>query len=275
MRAEINVLGAFEATIDGVSIVPTAGKPRQLLAMLALNPGRTVTVDALVEELWWTKAPRSAYGTLQTYVMHLRKLIAAALPAADGPTARTVLETGHTGYVLRLEPETLDAQRYGRLAAAGRRAGLAGDYPAAERLLRDALSLWRGPLLVDVTHGPHLEIEATRLAESRLTDLTLRIDAELFLGRHHQLLGDLAALCARHPHMENFLAQYMLALCRSGRPGQALAVYHEMWANIRDHLGVDPSPRLRRLHQAVLAGEPLIDDRRFVVNNWIPDVIAR
>lgn len=274
MRAEINVLGTFEATIDGVSIVPTAAKPRHLLAVLALNAGRVMTAATLIEELWGTKAPRSANSTLQTYVMQLRKFIAGALPDADRHQSRKILETRLTGYSLWLDREAIDASRYLRLATAGRAAGGEGDFVAAERMLRSALSVWRGPLLVDVNLGPHLEIEATRLSESRLTDLTLRIDADFCLGRHHQLLGDLAALCARHPHMENFRAQYMLALYRCGRPGQALEVYHEMWATIRDQLGVDPSPRLRRLHQAVLLGDPVIDDPRFVVNDWVPDAIA-
>lgn len=275
MRAEINVLGPLEATIDGVSIVPTAGKPRQLLAVLALNTGRVVTATALIEELWSDNAPRSANSTLQTYVMQLRKRIASALPAGDGDHTRKILETRHTGYVLRLAEDTLDVNRYGRLATAGRTAGAAGDYVAAERLLREALSVWRGPLLVDVSAGALLEIEATRLSESRLTDLTLRIDADLYLGRHHQLLGELAALCARHPHMENFHAQYMLALYRCGRPGQALEVYHGMWSTLREQFGVAPSPRLRRLHQAVLTGDVIVDDPGFVMNKWIPYAVAR
>lgn len=275
MRAEINVLGTFEATIDGVSIVPTAAKPRHLLAVLALNVGRVVTAGALIEELWCDRAPRSAHSTLQTYVMQLRKVIADAMPGADRHASRKVLETRHTGYALRLDHEVLDVDRYSRLAVAGRTAGVGGDYEAAERLLRQALAVWRGPLLVDVSVGPHLEIEATRLSESRLTDLALRIDADLYLGRHHQLLGDLAALCARHPHMENFRAQFMLALYRCGRPGQALEVYHDMWATIRDQFGVDPSPRLRALHQAMLAGDPGIEDPRFVVGKWVPYAAAR
>jgi DNA-binding SARP family transcriptional activator len=138
----------------------------------------------------------------------------------------------------------------------------------AERLLSQALALWRGPVLADVATGPQLDIEAMRLAECRLTDLTLRIDSDLFLGRHQQVLGDLAALCARHPFMENFRAQFMLALYRAGRPGQALEVYHELSTTIRDQLGVDPSAQLRDLHRAILTGDPLVDDPRFMVNNW-------
>jgi SARP family transcriptional regulator, regulator of embCAB operon len=274
MRAEINVLGSLEVAVNGVSVVPTASKPRQLLAMLAVNAGRLVTSTALMDELWGDATPRSAPSTLQTYVLHVRKLIRAALPPDQVNVARDLLATRHTGYLLQVEPELVDATRYGRLAAAGRVAGTAGDYVEAERLLSSALALWRGPVMVDVTAGPQLEIEAMRLSESRLTDLTLRIDADLHLGRHHQLLGDLAALCARHPYMENFRAQYMLALYRSGRSGQALEVYHEMWTIIRDQLGVDPSPRLRQLHRAILTGDSSIDDPKFMVNAWAPAAVA-
>lgn len=275
MRAEINVLGPFEATIDGVPIVPTAAKPRHLLAVLALNAGTVVTAGALIEELWCDREPRSAHSTLQTYVMQLRKVIADALPGTDRQASRKILETRQTGYVLRVDKDALDIDRYTTLASAGRTAGAAGDYQAAERLLRKALAVWRGPLLVDVTVGPHLEIEATRLSESRLTDLALRIDADLYLGRHHQLLGDLAALCARYPLMENFRAQFMLALYRCGRFGQALEVYHKVWATARAQFGADPSPQLRALHQAMLAGDPALSDPKFVVQKWGHYAVAR
>lgn len=274
MRAEINVLGPLNVLVNGVSVVPTAGKPRQLLAMLAVNAGRLMTTSSLMDELWGNHTPRSAAGTLQTYILQVRRLIRAALPPDEQHEALELLATSPTGYGLRVDPEAVDAVRYARLAAAGRVAGEAGDYVAAERLLSSALALWRGPVLVDVAVGRQMEIEAMQLGESRLTDLTLRIDANLRLGRHHQLLGDLAALCARHPYMENFRAQYMLALYRSGRPGQALEVYHEMWATIRDHLGVDPSRRLRELHRAILAGDEALDDLGYTAHAFAQDALA-
>src|ERR1700754_921081 len=274
MRAEINVLGTLDVVLNGVCVVPTAGKPRQLLAMLAINAGKVVRTSTLMEELWDTRMPRSATSTLQTYVLHVRKQIRQALSADEEDVSRELLATTHTGYVLQVEPESVDAVRYTALSAAGRTAGHSGDYEAADRLLAAALDLWRGPVLVDVSAGPQLEIEAMRLAESRLTDLTLRIDVGLFLGRHHQLLGDLAALCARHPYMENFHAQHMLALYRSGRPAQALEAYQGLSAAIHQQFGVDPSPRLRRLHQAMLEGGALLDDPGFMVNDWTPDAIA-
>jgi DNA-binding SARP family transcriptional activator len=274
MRAEIKVLGALEVSLNGNSVVPTASKPRQLLAMLAMNVGQLVTSSTLKEELWATNAPRSATTTLHTYVMHVRKLMRDALPDDQAAWSRKILVTRHSGYMMQVEPESVDAIRYLRLATSGRAAGMAGDHVRSERLLSEALGLWRGPVLVDVATGPHLEIDSMQLTERRLTDLTLRIDSDLYLGRHHQVLGELAALCARHPYMENFRAQFMLALYRSGRPGQALEGYHEMVTTIRDHLGVDPAQRLRELHRAILVGDPVIDDPRFLINTWTGHAIA-
>lgn len=274
MRAEINVLGALEVSFNGVSVVPTARKPHHLMAMLAMNVGKLVTSSTLKEELWANNAPRSANSTLQTYVLHLRNIIRTALPADQEDQVREILVTRHAGYMLQVDPESVDANRYDRLAGAGRAAGAGGDQAKAERLLSAALALWRGPVLADVATGPQLEIEAMRLSERRLTDITLRIDAELYLGRHHQVLGDLTALCARHPYMENFQAQFMLALYRSGRQGQALEVYHDMLTTIRDHLGVDPSHRLRELHRAILTGDAIVDDPRFMINTWKRDALA-
>ncbi len=274
MDVEINVLGSLEISINGKSIVPNANKPRHVLAMLAMNVTKLVTNSALIEELWAHKAPRSAHSTLQTYVLNLRNRIRDALPAEEKSRVREILGTRHAGYVLQTAAEASDAVRYIRVAMAGRAASAAGDHNRAARLLSDALALWRGPVLADVSVGPQLEIEAMQLEERRLADLTLRIDMDLYLGRHHQVLGDLAALCARHPYMENFLAQFMLALYRSGRPGQALEVYLDMSTTIREHLGVGPSSRLRDLHRAILTSDPVLTDPRFMINSWQRDAIA-
>jgi DNA-binding SARP family transcriptional activator len=281
MRAEISVLGPVEVSIAGVSVVPTATKPRQLLTMLAINAGRVVTSATLMEEIWGMDPPRSAPGTLQTYVLQIRRMIRQALgddyhhdPHDGDDDAMEILHTRHTGYSLELAPETIDAVRYEEIALAGRTAGAEGDFETAEQKLTAALDLWRGPALIDVTAGPQLEIEAMRLNESRLGDTTLRIDADLVLGRHHQLLGELAALCARHPFMENFRAQYMVALYRSGRPGQALETFQEAATIMREQLGVAPSAQLRQIHRALLKGEHLVDDPKFMVNTWAPTAIA-
>lgn len=272
MDTEIRILGPLHVTMAGSSVVPTAAKTRQVLALFAINVGRVVTTSVLIEELWGGRAPRRAPGTLQTYVLHLRRLIGSA--TEPGRSSKDILITKHTGYQLDVDPGSVDAVRYERLAASGRAAGAVGDFRRAGELLSDALTMWRGPVLVDVNTGTQLEIEAMRLAESRLTDLTLRIDADLYLGRHQQLLGELAALCAQHPFMENFRAQYMLALYRSGRVSQAMATYREMWRTARDQLGVEPGGTLRRLHQALLSGSTHIDDPTFLINIWAPTALA-
>lgn len=269
MRVEIKVLGPLEVLVGGVSVVPTASKPSQLLAMLALNAGHVVTVSALMEEIWDHSPPRSGIPTLQTYILHLRRKLQDAL-ADGGRRSKDILITRRTGYLLDVQPQDVDAVKYDQLSAAGRRAVNDGDYVTASRMLGMALNLWRGPALSDVPTGPQLEIEAMRLEENRLSDLDLRIDADLRLGRHHQLLGELATLCARHPMLENFCAQYMLALYRSGRQCQALDAFQRLRAIVVDQLGLDPSPRLRQLHRAILSGDPSVDDPNFVSSNWIP-----
>ncbi|HSV66556.1 MAG TPA: AfsR/SARP family transcriptional regulator [Mycobacteriales bacterium] len=256
---DIKVLGPLEAQECGVSIVPTAGKPRQLLAVLALCAGQVVTVAGLMEELWSTDLPRSAPTTLQTYILQLRRRLEIAL-ANDERTAKDVLITRHTGYLLDARPGEVDVQEYDQLAAAGHRALDAHDFEAASRLLGNALSLWRGPALVDVQAGPRLEIEVMRLEESRLGVLESRIDADLRLGRHHMLLSELAVLCAQHPLHENLHAQHMVALYRSGRQWRALDVYNRLRGTLVDELGVEPSPRLQHLQRAILTSDPVLDE---------------
>ncbi len=265
MRVEIKVLGPLEVTVAGVSVVPSANKPSQLLAMLALNAGHVVTVSALTEEIWGYRPPRTGIPTLHTYILKLRRKLQSALAStADPVTPKEVLITRRSGYLLDVEPEDVDAVRYDRLSAAGRQAVNANDHRLASQLLGQALGLWRGPALSDIPTGPMLAIDAMRLEENRLGDLHLRIEADLRLGRHHQLLGELATLCARHPLMENFCGQHMIALYRSGRPSQAMDAFRRLRAHMVDQLGVEPSVRLRQLHHAILSGKVLMDDTTLV-----------
>lgn len=268
MTVDIKVLGPLEATACGVSIVPSARKQRQVLALLALNPGHVVTSDTLIEEIWDDRPPGVPLGTLQTYILHLRRNLGQAL-AHDGDdvSSKDVLLTSPGGYTLDVPTDAVDAVRYERLLAAGRRAVNHADYPVAARKLGEALDVWRGRALIDVSMGPVLQVERTRLEESRLCTLDLRIDADLRLGRHRLLLDELAALCARHPWFENFHAQYMLALHRSGLQWRALEVYRRLYASAGKQLGVDPSRHLRQLHQAILADDPNVNDPAFVVSD--------
>lgn len=259
MRVEVKVLGPLEVDVGGVSIVPTASKPCQVLAMLALKAGCLVTTAELTEEIWGSTPPRSSVATLYTYVLKLRRRLQHALAPDGKSNSKEVLITLRNGYLLDVDPENVDAVSYEQLSAAGHDAVNQGDHEAASRMLGEALRLWRGPALADVPTGSQLTIEATRLEENRLGDLHLRIDADLRLGRHHQLLGELATLCARHPLMENFCAQHMIALYRCGRQNQALEAFRRLRSEMVTQLGFEPSLRLRQLHQMILTGDMTLD----------------
>jgi DNA-binding SARP family transcriptional activator len=243
-----------------VSVVPTAVKPRKVLVLLALQANQLVSVAALVEELWDGDPPRSVQTTLQTYVLQIRGLITAALvrnPREDlALGAKSVLVTQAGGYLLDTHGGSVDSAEYERLAAAGHRAMETGDCATASARFREALALWRGPALVDVQLGRLLEVEVTRLEESRMSILTQRIEADLRLGRHHEILGELAGLAARHPTQEGLHAQFILALYRCGRRGGALEAYHRLRTLLSRELGLDPSPGLQQLQSAMLASDP-------------------
>lgn len=253
---DIQVLGSLAVTENGISVTPTAPKPRQVLALLALHADRVVPVARLIEELWGDEPPRSARTTLQTYVLQLRDLITAALRhAPDGAPARSakdVLVTTPGGYLLRTFGGTGDVQEFERLAGTGYRSMDAGDHPRASQQLREALALWTGPALADVHAGPQLEVEIRRLEETRLCALDQRIEADLRLGRHRELLGELTVLVSRYRTHETLHGQLMLALHRSGRRSEALDVYHRLRTTLVRELGLEPSAGLRRLQLQIL-----------------------
>lgn len=277
---DIDILGALDVRENGVSIAPTAPKPRQVLALLALHADQVVPVGGLIEELWAGKPPRSARTTLQTYVLQLRELITVALhadlQAAQGcppRTAKEVLVTSPGGYLLVTGGGTSDVREFERLAGTGYRAMDAGDYPGAARKLREALGLWSGAPFADVQTGTQLQMEAKRLDESRLCALDQRIDADLRLGRHRELLAELTVLTSRYRNHENLHAQFMLALHRSGRRSEALDVYHRLRGTLVRDLGLEPSARLRRLQQSILMAAPetpLLTDHQMPAANPLP-----
>ncbi len=285
---DIDVLGALAVRENGISITPTAPKPRQVLALLALHADQVVPVSALIEELWAGEPPRSARTTLQTYVLQLRALIAGALERGTGPdtagpdtagpdnaatglgaapgsgaatgqvarTAKDILVTLPGGYLLSSGGGTLDVREFDRLAGTGYRAMDAGDFPGAARLLREALALWSGPAFADVQGGIQLDMETRRLEETRLCALDQRIEADLRLGRHRELLAELTVLVTRYRTHENLHGQFMLALHRSGRRGEALDVYQRLRATLVRELGLEPSVALRRLQRSILMAGP-------------------
>jgi DNA-binding SARP family transcriptional activator len=253
------VLGPLSVEVNGTSIVPTASKPRQILSLFALNPKRVIPVPTLMQELWGTKPPPSAPATLQTYILHLRRQLDAAIDGGGPGAAKEVLTTRHGGYLLQVPAESVDVHQYQNKVADGHVAFEAGDDERAAQFFQQALALWTGPALVDVRHGPVLEIEVMRLEESRLNTVERRIDANLRLGRHSELVAELTELTARYPQHEKLHSQAMVALYRAGRQASALEIYRKLRIRMIEGLGVEPSLKVQRLHQAMLALDPRLD----------------
>ncbi|MFJ3822062.1 AfsR/SARP family transcriptional regulator [Streptomyces nodosus] len=264
---EIGMLGELLVRENGVSIVPSAGKPRQILALLALRADRVVPVPVLLEEVWGDHAPRSASTTLQTYILQLRRKIGATRPSGGDRYAKQVLATAFGGYLFNAPGRHSDVAEFEQLVDRGAAALAGGDAATASDVLARALALWTGPALADVPVGRVLEMEILGMEETRMRALDLRIEADLQLGRHAGLLSELRVLAARHPLNENLCAQLMVALYRSGQTWRALEQFQQLRTTLVTELGVEPSPRLQRLHRAVLAGDPRLDvpDRPEVV----------
>ena len=245
---EFRILGPLEVSDGGVELALGGPRPRALLALLLLHPNEVVAGDRLIDELWGEQSPDRAAGALRVNVSRLRK----ALPEG-------VLRTRPPGYVVRVEPEQLDLHRFERLVDEGRSLlarRLAAD--AAERL-RDALSLWRGPALADFAYEAFAQAAIGRLDEIRLAAVELRIDADLVLGRHDELIGELEALVAEHPLRERLRTSLMTALYRSGRQAEALDTYKDSRRIFVEELGLEPSPALQELERAILRQDPALD----------------
>jgi DNA-binding SARP family transcriptional activator len=252
----IGLLGPLSLRINQALVRTSAPKQRQVLALLALNAGRVVTVPTLVEELWGDCPPRSYATTLQTYILQLRNALAAA--NSDNPGARQMLRTRHCGYLLEEDACETDVEVFDRRVRAGRAAIEAGDHRFGSDELGRALQLWRGSALVDVRMGRVLEIEAASLEECRLGALERRIEADLALGRHTDLLGELTLVAARNPMNENLCAFLMTALYRAGHVGRSLQAFQRLRSVLNRELGVEPCPRLQRLQVAILSGDPAL-----------------
>lgn len=268
----VQLLGPFAASVGQWTVTPTAAKQRQVLALLALNAGRVVTVSTLSKELWGDEPPRSSATTLQTYVLHLRNRLAEAGPG--GRQTRNLLLTRHSGYLLEAAACQTDVEEFGRLARLGRQAAEAGDPRIASDLLGQALALWRGSALVDIPLGQTLDLEAMALDAARLGVLERRIEADLALRRHADLVGELTLLVAKHPVNENFCALLMTALYRSGQAGLALETFRRLRGRLRSRLGIEPCPRLQQLHRAILSGDAPWDTANVVRAGWLPRQLA-
>jgi DNA-binding SARP family transcriptional activator len=247
---EFRILGSLEVR-DGDRTVPVAtGRQRALLALLLLHANETISTDRLVEELWGGSAPATALKVVQNHVSGLRRSL------ADG-----LLVTRSSGYALELAPGQRDLDHFEELLEQGRGALASGDALRASELLREALALWRGPPLADFAFEPFAQAEIARLEERRLVALEERIDADLALGRHADLVGELESLIATHPLRERPRGQLMLALYRSRRQAEALAVYRHARRTLVDELGIEPSPELQELERAILQQDPSLEAR--------------
>jgi DNA-binding SARP family transcriptional activator/pimeloyl-ACP methyl ester carboxylesterase len=244
---EFRLLGPLEV-LDGPTPLPIArGKQRALLALLLLNANRTLAREQIVDALWGEAVPGSAQKMVQIHVSQLRKTL---------PEPR--LRTRPAGYLLELRDGELDLERFERALADGRRALAAGDAAEARELLGAALALWHGRALAELAE-PFARHEGARLDELHTTALEWRIEADLALGQHRDLVGELEALIAQHPLRERLRSQLILALYRSGRQGEALAAYQAFRRTLSDELGIEPSPALRGLERMMLLQHPAIE----------------
>jgi DNA-binding SARP family transcriptional activator len=255
---QIRVLGPLFVGLGRNSMTPTAQKPRQVLSLLLLNANHIVQVSSLIEELWEESPPRSAVTTLQTYVMQIRKSIAKKLDLGSACVAEQILVTASGGYMFQVEPGTLDLHLYVDLVARGRQALDVCGYAQAAALLDTALALWRGAPVADVAAGPLLQREIVRLQESHLNTIEKKIEANLRLGNHGDIIGDLRALCMTHKLHEGLHEKFMIALHACGRRRDALEAFHVLRHALVEELGLEPSARLQQLHTAMLAGDPIL-----------------
>jgi DNA-binding SARP family transcriptional activator len=243
---QFGVLGPLEVREAGRELPLTGVKQRALLAILLLHVNEVVSSERLIDELWSEGMPGSGATALQVRVSQLRKTLGAG---------GQLIVTQSPGYVLRLEHEQLDLQRFERLVAEA-----AASEPAdASSMLREALLLWRGPALAEFAFDGFAQAAIGRLEELRLTALESRIEADLVLGRHNELAAELEGLVLEHPLRERLRAQLMLALYRSGRQAEALEVYRTVRETLVDELGIEPSTALQELERRILRQDPSLE----------------
>jgi DNA-binding SARP family transcriptional activator len=241
------ILGPLEVQTELGWTQISAPKWRTVLAVLLLSPGQAVSTDRLIEEVWDERPPAKASNAVSVYVHKLRRLI----EDAEGQ----ILVTRYPGYQLLVGPDDVDAGQFARLCETGRAALSGGDPQRAADLLTEALGLWRGGALANVPQSGLISAEASRLGESRVEALELRIQADLACGRQAQVVAEARRLLADHPLREGLWALLMRALYTAGRQAEALDAYAKARAAIADQLGVDPSAELQHLYQQMLAAD--------------------
>jgi predicted ATPase/DNA-binding SARP family transcriptional activator len=244
---EFRVLGPLEVLDEGRPVALGSGRQPLLLACLLLGAGEVVSRDRLIEALWGERPQKTARNALQVQVHALRKRLGQERITTEGP-----------GYRLRVEPGELDLERFERLVAQGRSLFAAGDAEAGAASLREALALWRGPAFADVAYEAFAQADIVRLEELRLAALEERIEADLALGRHLELVPELEALVADQPLRERLHGQLMLALYRSGRQTDALGAFRRFRRSQQEELGLEPGPELHELQQAILRQDAVL-----------------
>jgi DNA-binding SARP family transcriptional activator len=253
---QLRLLGPLEVW-DGEERIDLGGaKQRALLALLLLNANRTVRRAQVIDWLWDTEPPRTAGDLVLQYVSRLRRALRRCR-TAEGSSQR--LLTHASGYLLQVEPDELDLDRFERLVEQAQQGTAAHDLQLAARTLRQALGLWRGSALANLPSTLAVDAESARLEEARLVALEERLEVDLRLGRHTELVGELEALVASYPGRERLRGQLMLALYRSGRQAEALTVYRTTRQMLVEELGLEPSLALQELERAILRADPALE----------------
>jgi DNA-binding SARP family transcriptional activator len=247
---EFRILGPFEARRDGrcLSLAP---RQQGLLAALLLRANQVLSADQLIDQLWGASPPTAARNALHSHIRRLRRMLE---PFGDD----TQLLSYRPGYVLKVGSHRLDLHAFEELVARGREARMGGDLERTVACLGAALALWRGPALAGIAAEGLRRVDVPRLEEWRLTVLEERIHAELVLGHHGELIGDLTALTAEYPFRERLHQQLMLALYRTGRQAEALTDYRKLREVLVEQLGIEPSPNLQQLQRAILVNDPAL-----------------
>jgi DNA-binding SARP family transcriptional activator/tetratricopeptide (TPR) repeat protein len=247
-RMWLGFLGPLKVQVDGLDLPVMPAKQRSVLAALGLPPGRVLSADTLSRVLWDAEPPSGAVITVRSYVKRLRQSL--------GPVAGTRVVTRTPGYLLIADEAEVDVLTFQDLCERGGQAARARDWTRAADLLGQALALWRGTPLADVTSEVLQREQVPQLEQLRLQALESRMSARLNLGQHCELIPELQALVAAHPFREAFHGQFMTALYRAGQQSEALAAYQRARDTLVAELGVEPGEELRRLHHDILAGDP-------------------
>ena len=250
MEMEFRLLGRLTVCCGGLELPVRQGKQRALLAGLLLRANRTVLIRELAETLWGAEPPPSAEMTIRNHVRRLRDALGAA--------GRARVATVPGGYLVSVAAGELDVSRFESLLRSAQTAARDGSWPQAAGQAQAALALWRGDPLVDVPSDALVRREVPRLAELRLQALETRIDADLQLGRHTDVIAELQGLIQAHPLREHLRAQLMVGLYRCGRQAEALAAYLQARHTLVEEIGAEPGPELYEVHEQILSADPAL-----------------